>query len=392
MTNWHIITCEYPPQVGGVSDYTRLLAHHLEAAGDPVQVWAPTMDAPKEHGVHRVLGNFEASYLRQVEGLFDAFPQTRTLLLQWVPHGFGKRGMNLGFVRWITSRVRRGDRLYLMVHEPYLEPGQPTWKLRILSLAQRRMMRTLLASASRVFISIPGWETYLRPCGAPNQTSEWLPIPATIAADKDPDQVAEVKERFPATLLLGHLGTYSAESRRILQPALVTTMQEIPEVHALLLGSGSEKFGAGLKTQVPELGQRIHGVGLLSDCELAHHISACDLMVQPYIDGISSRRTSAMNVISRGVPLVSNLGHLSESLWAESEAVALAPSPDPVPIAAACIRLLCGESKRRQFANKAAALYQSRFDWPHIVARLRSLPGQAASTTSNQSPTEAKLK
>jgi hypothetical protein len=38
---WHMITGEYPPQAGGVSDYSRVVARGLAAAGDTVHVYAP---------------------------------------------------------------------------------------------------------------------------------------------------------------------------------------------------------------------------------------------------------------------------------------------------------------------------------------------------------------
>ena len=38
---WAVLTGEYPPQSGGVSDYTRLVAKGLAAAGDQVVVYAP---------------------------------------------------------------------------------------------------------------------------------------------------------------------------------------------------------------------------------------------------------------------------------------------------------------------------------------------------------------
>ena len=41
--------------------------------------------------------------------------------MQWVPHGFGYRSMNLGFCLWLRPRARSGDQVELMVHEPYLE-------------------------------------------------------------------------------------------------------------------------------------------------------------------------------------------------------------------------------------------------------------------------------
>ena len=36
--SWHLITCEYPPDIGGISDHTAQLASGLAAAGDEVHV------------------------------------------------------------------------------------------------------------------------------------------------------------------------------------------------------------------------------------------------------------------------------------------------------------------------------------------------------------------
>lgn len=390
MTNWHIITCEYPPQVGGVSDYTRLLAHQLRAAGNEVHIWAPQCDAAEEPGVHRVLGNFSSRDLRQAGELLDRQSGPRMLLVQWVPHGYGKRGVNIGFSRWIASRVRSGDGLSLMVHEPYLEPGQSSWKLRFVSLAQRRMIRRLLYASSRVFISIPAWENYLRPYKPPLLACEWLPIPATVETSANPQAVCAIRAQFGNdALVLGHLGTYSAESCRILQPALLQVLGLNLKKHALLLGSNSDRFARELQSAAPELASRIHGTGLLPDTELSHHISACDLALQPYIDGLSSRRTSLMNIISRGVPVVSNTGHLTEQLWSESHAVALASTTEATQLASLCSRLLRDDAARRELALAGRILYTSQFDWPNIIATLRSSPeaaqSAAASTSSNRS-------
>src|SRR5262249_13522359 len=46
MIAWHVLTGEYPPQAGGVSDYTFLLAQSLAAAADTVTVWAPRGKQP----------------------------------------------------------------------------------------------------------------------------------------------------------------------------------------------------------------------------------------------------------------------------------------------------------------------------------------------------------
>jgi glycosyltransferase involved in cell wall biosynthesis len=391
MTAWHIITCEYPPQIGGVSHYTRLLARHLRQAGDDVSVWAPAFGAAAEANVHRELGDFSAKALHRADELLDSQRKPRTLLVQWVPHGYGKRGINLGFCRWIASRVRRGDALYLMVHEPCLESCQRLWKYRFVSFMQRRMVRILLHSAARVFISIPGWESRLRDLAPPLQRCEWLPIPATIDAVPDANAVSRIRAAIAQDgLMLGHLGTYSPEIERSLKPSLETVLQRVQNVHVLLLGSNSEKFANELKAGAPELASRIQGAGVLPDGELANHIAACDLMLQPYPDGLSSRRTSLMNVLAQGTPVVSNVGHLSESLWEDSHAVALASTSEPSQLASLCIELLQNEPARRKLGDAGRDLYRSRFDWKNIVATLRLSPESSGHISSKAAAAMAK--
>src|SRR5687768_15809878 len=96
----HIITPEYWPHCGGVADYTRQIALELAQAGDKVHVWCPAGcageagDAP---AIHPALGRFTKDDLAAVDVLFDEFPAPRRLLVQWVPHGYGFRSMNLHF-------------------------------------------------------------------------------------------------------------------------------------------------------------------------------------------------------------------------------------------------------------------------------------------------------
>src|SRR3954447_13996557 len=125
MPAWHIITCEYPPQIGGVSDYTRLLSRELTRSGDEVHVWAPEWEYEPPTRVmdgitlHRALGAFGTADLQEAGKQMSAFPAPLTLLVQWVPHGYGQRSMNVGFCRWIARMARAGHRVYLMIHEPF---------------------------------------------------------------------------------------------------------------------------------------------------------------------------------------------------------------------------------------------------------------------------------
>jgi glycosyltransferase involved in cell wall biosynthesis len=382
---WHIITCEYPPQIGGVSDHTHWLARKLQEIGDRVHVWAPalpTQQILEEPGIslHRSLGSFDAASLAQAKRELKSIESSsRQVFVQWVPHGYGRRSMNISFCRWIESLARSGEKIWLMVHEPFLELGKGSWKQRIAARVHRAMIRILLRSASRVFISIPAWEQALAPYAPPGTSFEWLPIPATIpvAADK-----GNVRQRFGNHLVLGHLGTYSAEVSRLLAPALLEILTRTPNCVALLIGNGSDRFAAAFAAQHPALINRVYASGALSDTALSQHLAACDLMLQPYPDGVSTRRTSFMNVLSHAVPVVSNTGHLSENFWDDSGSIVLAETE---AFADACLRLLADPSSRAGLAQKGHALYLSRFDWPNVIAKLRATPDFKAGNTISQS-------
>ena len=58
---WCLITPEYPPTLGGVADYTRLVAMKLVEAGEQVTVLAPSRDSPPIDpglSVEPVMGEF----------------------------------------------------------------------------------------------------------------------------------------------------------------------------------------------------------------------------------------------------------------------------------------------------------------------------------------------
>ena len=93
---WHLITGEYPPQPGGVSDYTRQVAVSLASAGDHVEVWTPGGPEPKlvDPGVSVNLlpDRFgPASWIALSRALRERDRSEVTLLLQYVPQGFGLR-------------------------------------------------------------------------------------------------------------------------------------------------------------------------------------------------------------------------------------------------------------------------------------------------------------
>jgi glycosyltransferase involved in cell wall biosynthesis len=148
----------------------------------------------------------------------------------------------------------------------------------------------------------------------------------------------------------------------------------------LLLGQHSEFFARALLEKNPSLSARVISLGRLPAPEVARALSACDLVLQPYPDGISARRTSAMASLALGLPVVTNQGSFSEPLWASSGAVALASSAQGDLLARVAEGLLQDEPLRAELGRRGKALYQSRFSLERTVQTLTALAAEEDAT------------
>ena len=116
-------------------------------------------------------------------------------------------------------------------------------------------------------------------------------------------------------------------------------------------------------------GSRVLAADNLEPDDVASHLLACDALVQPYPDGVSSRRTSVMAGLALGVPIATNEGFLSEPVWRESRGVELVRSLDD--LADATDHLLRDPERARSFSERGRALYAAKFSLNRTVAILR---------------------
>jgi glycosyltransferase involved in cell wall biosynthesis len=373
---WHLITGEFPPAPGGVSDYTRAVAEGLAAAGESVDVWCPAadgrLDDPAGVRVHRSAGAWTATDFRRLDRELEATPSPRRLLVQWVPHAFGRRSMNIGFCRWVRRRARRGDVVDLMVHEPGLAFREGALRHDVVAGVHRLMAAMLLGVARRAWVAIPAWAATLRPWAGATPFC-WLPVPSTLAVTSDESLLERVRSaaRGADGLLVGHFGTYDAPARRQLQALVPGLMRALGDARFLLLGRGSDAAAAELRRAFPELQDRFAGAGGLGSSELSAHLQACDVMVQPYIDGASTRRTTLMAALAHGVPVVTTIGRLSEPFWSGSSAVSAVPAGDIEGLIHAAVTLAGDRARRKQQAEAGRKAYASRFALTHVILALR---------------------
>ena len=377
-----ILTGEYPPQSGGVSDYTQLVTEGLAAAGDEVAVYAPPQgidldSAPAGVRVFRLPDRFGLRGLRRLDRKL-ARDRPDRILIQYVPHAYGLKAMNLPFAAWVAARARRVAPVWVMFHEVAFPFVRRPLRHNLLAIVNRVMARTIAGAADRVLVSIPSWGQLLSQVCPRARPAEWLPVPCIVAAVADTGAVAAARSRHapdPATPLVGHFGTFGRLITDLLEPAIAGLLRTDPRARVLLIGRGSERYHSQIGAAHPDLAWRVAGTGELPPVEVAAHLRACDLLLQPYPDGVSSRRTSVMAGLANRVPIVTNLGDLSEPLWAESTGVTVVPAPDPTALASAAVEVLALSSESRlALGARGAQLYHSQFSLERTIARLRQ-PG-----------------
>lgn len=376
MRSWFIVTPEYPPSPGGVSDYTRTLARELAARGDRVDVWAPRPpdgDFLGEPSVtcHGLPDRFGRKSRRTLDEALRAIDRETILLVQYVPQGFGVRGMNLPFAVWLG---RRKERLWLMVHEAVypFQRGQPL-RHHLLAGVTRAMLAAATARSERVFVSTPAWRPILERYALGSQPAEWLPVPATVPLASSPSAVDSIRHGLqlsPGQTLVGHFGSYG----RLIADPLAECFERLnrarPDWKWLMLGRNSSQFARAMNRL--STNENVCARDDLAEHDVANHLSALDIVLLPFPDGISSRRTSAMAALAVGSAVVTTTGPSTEAIWHDSDSAVLVRC-DPDELAAATLALANDRTRRTRLRARARALYAEHFDVAKVVERLQSL-------------------
>jgi glycosyltransferase involved in cell wall biosynthesis len=373
---WHVITGEYPPQLGGVSDYAQQICNELVEGGDVVHVWTPEVDsAPYDHGnvqVHSLPRGFGRAWLKELNRGLRNYPAPRNILVQYVPHMYGWKSMNVAFCRWIARQ--KNQNVYVMFHEvafPF-RIGQP-WRHRLLAVVHRIMARKILGSVRHSFTSTDEYLSLLQSLGQQKAHFGLLRICSNIPPRSYADgDVRSAHDNSAAPYTVGIFSNFNPEICEVLEPAIGCLLQN-PEISVALLGPG-ELFRDSLACQNPEAAGRISSTGRLHVTEVGRHMQSCDALLQLYPSDASAARGTLIGSMASGVPVVTTCGPATDLLLVESESLVFAEG-SPQSIRDAVEMLMENPERAKEIGARARNLYRQYFHPAVIVARLRGLAG-----------------
>jgi glycosyltransferase involved in cell wall biosynthesis len=370
-----LISGEYPPMEGGVSDFTHLLGVALAEQGADVHVLSSVKAAPTQNAVpiqcHPLMHSWSwwSLYTAMQRLVGELRPDVVNIQYQAAAYGLHPA---INLLPWVCRQAPVVTTFHdLLV--PYLFPkaGRLRWGA---NLALARGSRAVIVTnlQDRIRLETYPWLSHLYeiPIGSN--------IPDTLPPDYD--RVAWRKRWGVGddTLLLCYFGFLNAsKGGEELIEALDNVCRAGYNVVLLMLGGSvgaSDPTNHAYLERVQDLiharglDQRVIWAGFMPPEQVSASLHSADLCVLPYRDGVSFRRGSFMAALVHAIPIVSTTPQVSLPALVSGENLMLVPPGDAGALAAAIMHLARDEALRERLGHGARELARS-FDWQHIAAR-----------------------
>jgi glycosyltransferase involved in cell wall biosynthesis len=368
-----ILIPELPPKVNGIGDYTFFLSETLAKQFDcQITLLTSEGDFQCPQGCHLEKGAFlPGAALLEVLPKVMSKLQADWLLIQYNPFLYAHRGFN----PWLVAAVAKARaqqpnlRVALMAHELFM--FAENLKFAVLGTFHRLQLWGLLRSVDLAFASLDAWAVELRHW-IPNKPVFSLPVGSNVPlVSVSSDFLGTRKQELgidPSAFVLGAFGSYhyGRMPERMIR-TLETLHKRNIKVHLLFIGSGEEQLR---KICPAHLHPILTTTGSLGCEAVSTHLQLVDLLLSPFLDGISTRRSSAISCLSHGLPLLTTSGRLSDELWREAFGDGLIPVEDEAAYFDAAYQLCLDREKLKKFTHISQSLYQDQFTWERIAQRL----------------------
>lgn len=281
-------------------------------------------------------------------------------LLQYNPFSFGRWGVAPGLVRdAVLLRRRTGATFALLVHEPWAQVSD--WSSALMSAYQRVQLGALLLAADVVIA------TTERRARVLHKDAVHVPVGSNITPVHSTARAARARLGLADELVVALFGT--GHPSRALSEAQVAI-----DALADLGGAGSLRvlnLGRGAPPLRVRSGVEVDSPGQLDAEELSWCLSASDILLLPFTDGVSTRRTTLMAGLAHSVPIVGSRGaNTDDLLIRHPDALVLTPAGDRTAFARAVTDLTADRSRLRATGEAGRRLYHDHFDWPVVARRV----------------------
>ena len=395
-----MVTGEYPPTLGGIGDYTRLLSNELCRQGVDVQLFVPSGSA-SVGTFSPFAGTFAKWSWNTLPTLYDTLVATQASWLH-VQHNASMYGSSLAcyyFPRYLRWRGWKG-RLAVTFHDinlPSLLPrGGRIWA----GMSHRWVLGDLARQAHVSIAADPSDAEALAGLGA---RVARVPIGSNMHTGREtPVRAAAIRAQYgvsPASTLVGHFGTPLGLE------TMMEALQSLPDVTLLLIGkqcdmrnrSNIEKLTPRVHDAIVKFGagERLRWTGHLPEADVVDAMEACDMIVLPYPAGASMRHGGLMAALTQGKAVITTSPRRPMLGLEAGVSHAEVPVGDAKRLETTIRRLAADPHQRRYLEDGARRAAADCYSWAAIAARheaiyeeqcgvtgVRSLALQSASAAS----------
>lgn len=358
-----LISGEFPPMPGGVGDFTRILAENMREQGHSVFVLSRAGSANARLPVSTVAG-WGAGCLPQMRrwarrcGVDLVNLQFQTAAYDMSP-----------FIHFTPEII--GAPVITTFHDlryPYLFPKAGPlrdWIVMRLARASRGVIATNREDEQRLRSAS---HRQMIPIGSSIKRR-------TLSASERVDR----RQRLGAAdgLLLGHFGfVRPIKGVDYLIEALARLRNSGRNVRLVFIGARSNMADGGadsgyllaLDERIRRLNleDAVHWTGFLPDDDVSAWLSAVDIVVLPYVDGASFRRSSLIAALHQGCAIITTEPALAEPAFAHGNNLWLVPPRSSESIENAVLQLL-SEPQRLDALRAGAERLSQTFDWQRIT-------------------------
>lgn len=395
-----MVTGEYPPTLGGIGDYTRLLTNELCRQGVDVRLFVPR-GSDFDESTSPFAGTFHKWSWNTLPDLYDTLVATQATWVH-VQHNASMYGSSLAsyfFPRYLRLRGWNG-RVAVTFHDINLPALLPRGGRMWAGIAHHWVLGDLARQANVAIAADPSDAEALAALGA---RVAHVPIGSNVHASREiPVRAEAIRARYrvsPASTLVGHFGTPLGLE------TMMEALQNLPDVTLLLIGkqrdmrnrSNIEKLTPRVHDAIDKfgVGEQLRWTGHLPAVDVVAAMEACDLVVLPYPAGASMRHGGLMAALTQGKAVITTssckpmLGLKADFSHAE------VPAGDVKSLARTIRRLAVDRDWRRDLEINAKRAASDFYSWTAIAARhekiyeercgpsrVRSLDFQSAGTAS----------
>jgi glycosyltransferase involved in cell wall biosynthesis len=362
-----MLTPHYPPRQGGTSDYVARLCAEFKQRGYQVRVVARE-GAPATDPIH--VSIFKHSWtIFSLKSLIHEIKRDKPdiIILQYGPYSFNRRGPGIPVVLLVIAAsivtnvpfVVYGHEIYRDWRQSYLRmPWHFSQRVAAVMMifAARKFVVTIDSRRRRLCRFLPWWKNSI----------EVIPVAPTLDCETIDNNWRDVHGIGKNVALLSAMGV------------------DDPQKGAELFGKVADALTAhnitfkfvtigGLRPNHP----LIESWGYVSAHDAWNLTVASDLFVLPYGDGISARRTSALNALAAGTAILTTHGENTDDQLFPQGSLAMVPSGESTKLAAAAVDILSNARACSELRQASLSL-SGQFSWPRHIARWESILHQCA--------------